>query len=203
MGRDSMLTREVAVQARIDPMASARLSAAADSMVQGGTRHGENGLIRGSYSFTAEKEPLKISVAYSGGKWARKASADIGGKSDVKEVKFEPLVIENGAVNGSVTHPWITDETRLVAFDRQGKRHVGAANSYSQRPALATHGCRFYNVVLADIAAIHLESRPTTIVEFCGVALKPGEKANVEILIDGKPLSESPAPEPAKGETKG
>jgi len=203
MGRDSLLTREVAVQARIEPMASARLSAAADSVVQGGTRHGENGLIRGSYSFTAEKESLKISVAYSGGKWARKASADIGGKSDVKDVKFEPLVIENGTVNASVTHPWLTDETRLVVFDRQGKRHVSAANSHSQRGTLATHGCRFYDVALANIAAIHLESRPSIIVEFRGVALKPGEKADVKILIDGKPLSESPAPEPAKGEKKG
>ena len=198
MGRDSMLTREVAVRVRIDPMASARLSAAADSIVQGGTRHGENGLIRGSYSFTAEKEPLKISVAYSGGKWTRKASADIGGKSDVKDVKFEPLVIENGTVKGSVTHPWLTDETRLVAFDRQGKRHISVANSYSQRGTLATRGYRFDDVMLADIAAIHLESRPTTIVEFRGVALKPGEKADVEIFIDGKPLSDSPAPEPAK-----
>ena len=200
MGRDSMLTREVAVRVRIDPMASARLSAAADSVVQGGSRHGENGSIRGSYSFTAEKEPLKISVAYSGGKWARKASADIGGKSDVKDVKFEPLVMENGSVNGSVTHPWITDETRLVAFDRQGKRHVSVGNSYSQRGKLATHGYRFDDVALADIAAIHLESRPTIIVEFRGVALAPGEKADVEILIDGKPLSKSPAPEPAKEE---
>lgn len=57
---------------------------------------------------------------------------------------------------------------------------------------------RFDDVALADIAAIHLESRPTTVVEFRSVALKPGKKADVEILLDGKPLSESPASEPAK-----
>ena len=196
--QESMLIREVAVQVRIDPMASARLSAAADSVVQGGTRYGASGFIRGSYSFTAEKEPLRISVAYSGGKWARKASADIGGKSDVKDVKFEPLVMENGSASGSVTHPWLSDETRIVAFDRQGKRHVSVSNSHSQRGKLTIHGFRFDDVALADIAAIHLESRPTTIVEFRGVALAPGEKADVEILIDGKPLSESSAPKPAK-----
>jgi hypothetical protein len=198
LGGDSLLLREVAVRVRIDPLGSVRLSGTADSVVQGGTRYGVNGLIRGSYSFTAEKKPLKISVAYSGGKWTRRASADIGGKSDVKDVKFEPLVSENGSVNGSLTHPWLTDETRIVAFRRQGKRHMGVANSHSQRGKLATHSFRFDDVALTDIAAIHLESRPTTIVEFRGVALKPGEKAAVEILVDGKPLSEPPAPKPAK-----
>jgi len=194
MGRYPMQLREVAVRVRIDPLGSAQLSAAADGAAQGGSRHGEKGLIRGSYSFTANKEPLKISLAYSNGKWERKASAEISGKSDDKDVKFEPLVTENGSVNGSVTHPWLTDETRIVAASRQGKRHIGSANSYSQRGKLATHGFRFDDVPLADIAAIHLESRPTTVVEFRGVALKPGEKAAVEILIDGKRLTESPPP---------
>jgi hypothetical protein len=134
-------------------------------------------------------------VAYSGGKWTRQASADIGGKSDVKDVTFEPLVSENGSVNGSLKHPWLTDETRIVAFHRQGTRHMGVANSYSQRGKLATHGFRFDDLALADIAAIHLESRPTTVVEFRGVALKPGEKAEVKILVDGKLLAAAPANE--------
>jgi hypothetical protein len=77
---------------------------------------------------------------------------------------------------------------------------VSVGNSYGQRGKLATLGYRFDDVALADIAAIHLESRPTTVVEFRGAALKPGEKADVEIRIDGRPLSESPVPEPAKEE---
>lgn len=193
-GQGPVLLREVAVQVRIDPLSSPRLSASADGAAQGGMRHGANGLMRGSYSFTARKEPLKISVAYSGGKWARRASADVGGKSDEKDVKFEPLVSENGSVHGSLTHPWLTDETRIVAFHRKGTRHLGVANSLSQRGKHATHGFRFDDIPLPDIAAIHLESHPTTTIEFRSVALKAGEEADIKILVDGKPMSESPSP---------
>src|SRR5207247_1732723 len=90
--------------------------------------------------------------------------------------------IESGAQTRlSASHsPGKGWETRIVAFDLEGKQHL-PLRSYESSTVFARTTARFDKLPLAQIKEFQFQARPYRWAEFRNVSLEAGYQTNVEV----------------------
>jgi len=115
--------------------------------------------------------------------WQRQEPEEIHCDSDKAVIFTWPRRHPRGAIVVEITHCYVDEATRLVMYDRDGEVHEDAGNRHGQGRGLEKRLYWYWGKQLEDLDAFEFQKRPYQWVEFRNVALQPGRRTAVEVIV--------------------